>query len=200
MSDGWDAYADGWDTDEMVRAYAEAAFASLGPVLSKAGISPTGARAVDFGAGTGLLTERLARAGAEVVAVDTSSAMLAVLEDKIAQAGWSSVATTTDLDEVAPEHDLVVCSSVCAFLDDYPQTVADLVGLLRPGGLFVQWDWERAPGPAGDDDHGLTRAEIETTLRRAGLEAIEVGEAFAVDVGDAVMRPLIGHGRRPAAS
>ena len=166
--------------------------ASLQAVLGGAGIALGGSRVVDFGCGTGLLTERLVDHGAEVVAVDTSRAMLAVLDAKIVQHGWSTVTSTTELADVAPGHDLIVCSSVCSFLPDYPGTVGQLVGLLRPGGLFVQWDWE------GDgDEHGLGRDEVGDALRGAGLERIEVSTAFEIEVEDQVMRPLIGHGRRP---
>ncbi|RLE24984.1 MAG: hypothetical protein DRJ50_03810, partial [Actinobacteria bacterium] len=113
------------------------------------GIALAGARTVDFGCGTGLLTEQLVSAGAAVEAVDTSTEMLAVLDSKVAQHSWTTVGTGTEVPTTKQVFDLIVCSSVCSFLDDYPGTVADLVALLRPGGLFVQWDWERT----GDDPH-----------------------------------------------
>lgn len=192
-SDSWDAYAEGWDQDEAARAYAEAAFGSLVTVLAEADASIDGANVLDFGCGTGLLTERLVAAGASVHAVDTSAAMLAVLHDKMTDNGWTQVTTSADLTTVPGGRDLIVCSSVCAFLDDYPAAVADLVDLLAPGGLFVQWDWERA----GDDEHGLSRPEILAALDRAGLDRVVVDTAFTASVGDATMAPLIGHGRRP---
>jgi 2-polyprenyl-3-methyl-5-hydroxy-6-metoxy-1,4-benzoquinol methylase len=199
--DSWDEYAAGWDDDEAVRAYAAAAFASLCDVAADSGLALAGSRVVDFGAGTGQLTERLVEAGASVVAVDTSPAMLAVVDDKAARLGWSGVRTTTDLASVSPGHDLVVCSSVCAFLDDYPATMTQLAGLIRPGGLIVQWDWEReasdATGETGDESHGLTRAEVAGALDQAGLVQVTVETAFSVPMGDQRMEPLIGWGRRP---
>ena len=45
---------------------------------------PAGARVVDLGAGTGLLAEPLARAGARVVAVEPARAMLAVCAERVA--------------------------------------------------------------------------------------------------------------------
>lgn len=192
--ESWDAYADGWDQDEGARAYAEAAFASLLTVVAEAGVDLDGARVVDFGCGTGLMTERLVGVGASVHAVDTSPAMLAVLDAKVDERGWSQVTTGAEPPVAQGSHDLIVCSSVCSFLDDYPGTAAELVGLLRPGGLFVQWDWERS----GDDEHGLTRTEIQDALGRAGLDQVVVETAFSVSMGEATMEPLIGHGRAPA--
>lgn len=203
MADEWRDYADGWDDEPGTRAYADAAFSSLLPVLDRAGIELPDARVIDFGCGTGLLTEHLVGAGATVMAVDSSDTMLTVLRDKIARSGWTTVTASTDLASVAGDADLVVCSSVCSFLDDYPAAAAQLAGLLRPGGLFVQWDWEREEA----EDHGLTRTEITVALAGAGLDCVEVATAFevAVEMDDqaeeggpqsVVMRPLIGHGQR----
>lgn len=207
VSDEWDDWADDWDDDPAARTYAKAAFASLHPVLDRAGIDLAGARVIDFGCGTGLLTERLVAAGtAAVTGIDTSPAMLDVLRTKAADRAWTTVTTTTALAEAPTGNDLVVCSSVCSFLDDYPATAAELADLLRPGGLFVQWDWER-PEPSADDAgthdvdedaHGLTRSAIEGALTSAGLVDVEVATAFEIAFEGATMAPLIGHGRRPA--
>jgi RimJ/RimL family protein N-acetyltransferase len=188
----WDRYADGWDTDPATRAYASAAFASLGDVLRDRDIALDGARVIDFGCGTGLLTELLVAAGAAVEAVDTSPAMLDVVEAKIVANGWTGVTTGSRPVTGGAAADLVVCSSVCSFLDDYPAAVADLTGHLRAGGLFVQWDWERA----GDEAGGLTRTEIRRALTGAGLVGVTVGPAFSIAVDDQIMAPLMGHGHR----
>jgi len=189
----WDEYADGWDQDSGARVYAEAANRSLSGLLDASERSLDGSRVLDFGCGTGLLTERLVLAGASVHAVDTSPAMIAVLDRKIAQRGWTKVTTAADLPNEPESYDVIVCSSVCAFLDDYRGTVAELVALLRPGGLFVQWDWERTTGTS----HGLSRDEIEHVLGAVGLEETSVTTGFTEQVGEQVMRPLMGCGRRP---
>ncbi len=193
MSD-WDASAAEWDQDLAARQYSRAAFASLQEVLAGAQLTLQGAGVIDFGCGTGLLTEQLVEAGAErVIAVDTSPAMLAVLDAKVLDRGWTGVATSSGLPDVDIGCDLIVCSSVCAFLDDYPGAVVELVDRLRPGGLFVQWDWERAKG----DEHGLTRDEITQALAAADLVEVDVRVGFESDVDGHVMRPLMGVGLRP---
>lgn len=193
MGNEWDEYAKGWDDDPMARAYAAAAFSSLVELLPASDTTLERARVLDFGCGTGLLTEHLVAAGATVEAVDTSQAMLEALDAKILKHAWTTVRTYTDLPHDVAGFDLVVCSSVCSFLDDYPGTVAQLAAHLRPGGLFVQWDWERVD----DDPHGLSRDEIVDALTRAGLGRVSVTPAFAERVGDVVMQPLIGWGQRP---
>jgi len=187
-----DNHAQDWDDDTTARANAAAAFTSLQSVMQDASLPLDGADVIDFGCGTGLLTQRLVAAGATVEAVDTSPAMLNILNAKIVEHHWTNVRTSTALPLERFTFDLVVCSSVCSFLDDYPATISDLVSRLRPGGLFVQWDWERAD----QDPNGLTRKEILTAINAAGLLDITVSAAFTVEVNGQPMTPLIGHGRQ----
>lgn len=191
----WDEAAAGWDDSNAVRAYASAAFDSLREVASSHGITLDGLDVCDFGCGTGLLTERLAPISRSVDAIDASPAMLAVLAVKIAANSWSHVATMSDLPDGNERYDLIVCSSVCAFVDDYPATVRRLVGLLRSGGLFIQWDWEFDPND--NEPFGLTRTQISDALTNAGLAAVSVEDGFSVEVDDETMRPVRGSGARP---
>lgn len=192
--DEWDGLAESWDSDAGPRAYAAEAFASLVEMLDGDGPPLDGARVLDFGCGTGLLVEHLVGAGSTVVAVDTSVGMLDVLEAKVARHGWREVLTSTVLPGPSERFDLVVCSSVCSFLDDHPATVAELAARLAPGGRFVQWDWERTD----DRGHGLTRAEIADALVGAGLVDVEVRTAFTIVLDGQELSPLVGHGVAPS--
>ena len=191
----WDEAAATWDTDEVTRAYAAAAFASLERLLATEATSLDGARVLDFGCGTGLLTEQLASRCSAIDAVDASQSMLAVLAAKIEREGWQHVRALAEVPAESAPYNLVVCSSVCAFLDDYPAEVSRLAEGLRPGGLFMQWDWEL--DPADDEPFGMTRDGIRSGLTGAGLEVIQVETAFSVPIGEHTMRPLLGVGRKP---
>ena len=191
----WDAYAAGWDDDAAARAYAAAAFASLLDRAADVSFVIDGTDGCDFGCGTGLLTERLAGRCDHIDAVDTSPAMLAVLDAKVDRHGWTNVRTATALPQPPLPYDLVVCSSVCAFVDDYAATARRLVRRLRPGGLFVQWDWELDPDD--DEPHGLERDRIAEVLSDAGLAGVLVTTAFTVEVEHQSMSPLMGSGRTP---
>ena len=202
----WDSYADDWDEDEGARAYSQAAFELLTRLCADRSVRLVGARTCDFGCGIGLLTEKLAPVCAAVIAVDTSARMIDLLRRKIVRLGLTNVHTTTDAIEYAVRHDsalfgspfdLVVCSSVCAFLDDYPGAANTLVRLLRPEGLFVQWDWEL--DPHAREPFGLTREQVKAALLSAGLEAVQVTTAFEVSIGDKTVLPLMGVGQAPSA-
>jgi len=140
-----------------------------------------------------------------VVAADTSARMIEQLEDKMERLGLVNVQPTSygieelarrDPALVADGFDFVVCSSVCAFVDDYPGTVGNLVRLLRPRGIFVQWDWEF--NAQAKEPFGLTRDQIMEALSIAGLETIRIETAFEIHVGEKTMRPLMGSGQRSA--
>lgn len=192
----WDDEAATWDEGVLQRAYAAAAFESLQEkALGRAGLAIPGARICDFGCGTGLLTERLADLAAHIDGVDISTGMLAVLDAKASRNGWQHVHTHRAVPPGGAPYDLVVCSSVCAFLEDYPGAVRTLVQRLRPGGLFVQWDWELDPTEA--EPMGLSRAQIRAALDAAGLQQVVVDTGFEVTVEGRTMRPLMGSGQTP---
>jgi len=84
---------------------------------------------------------------------------------------------------------------VCAFVEDYAATVAQLVELLATGGLFVQWDWEL--DPEAEQAMGLSREAMATTLAAAGLEGISVDVGFEQPFEGQIMAPLMGVGHTP---
>jgi 2-polyprenyl-3-methyl-5-hydroxy-6-metoxy-1,4-benzoquinol methylase len=199
----WDEQAGTWDEDAAVRAYSEGAFSSLLRLAADGLLKLDGARILDFGCGTGLLTEKLSPRAESVVALDTSTAMIQVLNDKAAALGLANVETIAAPLQKAmsanprlfgQKFDLVACSSVLAFLDDYPETVRELGQLLCPGGVFVQWDWEL--DPTSEEPFGLTRFQIDRALAAAGLTNRIVDVAFDVEFEGEHMRPLMGFGVR----
>ncbi len=198
----WDDEAAGWDDDPAVRAYSRAAFRSLRAACDARAVSLRNTRVLDFGCGTGALAEAMSAVAREVVALDASPAMLAVLRTKIVQRPLPNVHAVlgglpASLDEPALQEpfDLITCASVCAFLDDYPTTASLLASRLAPGGLFVQWDW--ALDPSAEAPFGLTPDAICAALSGAGLRDVVVDVGFREAVGEAVMAPLRGIGRRP---
>ena len=193
MTDEWGEHAADWDGDAGPRTYAASASASLRAALEQRARTLDGMRVLDFGCGTGLLVEHLVDEVAAVDAVDPSTGMLAVVEAKVADRRWRTVRPLAQLPDPAGPYDLVVCSSVLGFVDDLGGTVRRLAAALAPGGLLVQWDWER-PDDDGDGDHGLTRAEVADALTAAGLVDVEVTDAFEIEIDGQAVRPLRGVG------
>ena len=193
MTTNWDEHASKWDHDERVRDYADKAFSSLITHVDVRGGAWQHKRLLDFGCGTGLLTEKLSPLLGDVMAVDTSPDMIDVLSNK----GLANVtAICADLNDEAVRSDatwfsgfdLIVASSVCGFLPDYPATLRVLAQTLNVTGQFVQWDWRAS----GDDDSGLTAQKISRAFEQAGLVNDHVGEAFTIPFDDEELTVLMG--------
>ncbi|MGH1347716.1 MAG: class I SAM-dependent DNA methyltransferase [Nannocystales bacterium] len=190
--DEWAESAASWDDDPHVQAYAEAALRTLLEVCRNENLSVGQARVLDFGCGTARLGRALAQQGADVVAFDTSPAMLDQLRARLTADGPATVTPVSALTEEHRDFDLIVASSVLGFVPDLTASVGDLAARLKPGGLLVQWDWEAKTG----DDDGLTPRAIEDAYADAGLALRSLETGFVADVEGTAMAPLMGVARR----
>lgn len=189
MSEGWDEYAEGWDSNDDVIDYSEKAFSSLSDVVNLNGL-----RVLDFGCGTGLLTEKISPLAKEIVALDSSAKMISILLAKrlpnvmiVQQELSKNLISENKL--FSEKFDLIVASSVCSFLPDFETTLAWLKFLLAPGGLFVQWDWLKT---GGSNDFGLSRKKIITAYDKVGLKPVFLEKVFSVDSSQGDMPVLMG--------
>ncbi|GLX79811.1 methyltransferase [Thalassotalea insulae] len=166
MSDSWDDYADGWDSNDSVISYAEKAYDALTNTLDI-----KDCRILDFGCGTGLLTEKMASQAKSIVALDPAKKMIAVLDNK----QLNNVITIADLlspklIETQPvlndKFDIIVASSALAFVPDHLETISQLKQLLKPGGYLLQWDWLKENDTAGS---GFSAQEIQQAYSHAGF-------------------------------
>ncbi len=190
----WDEMAAGWDTRADTRLYAERAFASwerkVAPLVSDLANS----RVLDFGCGTGLLTEKLAPICGHIVAVDTAAAMIDVLQDKVVEKRIGNITplvaaidaeTIRENSEFSEKFDLIVASSVCGFLPDYESSLRDLSSALNLGGLFVQWDWLSE----------MPIERIRNAYKALGLIDLGVEEVFAMTMDNESVPVVMGVAR-----
>jgi len=191
MGENWDKYAAEWDTDEDVIWYSKKAYNALSKVLKLEGLN-----VLDFGCGTGRLTERMSPIVSRVLAIDSSEKMISVLENKQLKnvetlAVELSKESIRANDLLHSKFDLIVASSVCAFLPDYESTLLLLKGLLKPNGIFVQWDWLKSNE---NSTTGFTKEMIESAFSKSGLKVLSITEAFTMDSNEALMKVLMGVG------
>ena len=189
MSESWDQYAEGWDSDEDVILYSEKAYSALAEI-----VSPEGLNILDFGCGTGLLTARMAPIANRILALDSSAKMISVLKNKKlrnvdALSVELSEETVKANDLLHSKFDLIVASSVCTFLPDYESTLQLLKTLLNPNGLFIQWDWLKTDG---DSDFGFTEEIIESAFLNADLKVLSITKAFSLERNEGAMQVLMG--------
>jgi 2-polyprenyl-6-hydroxyphenyl methylase / 3-demethylubiquinone-9 3-methyltransferase len=157
----------------------------------------SGKRVLDMGCGAGLLAEPLARLGGTVTGVDAAHENVVVAQDHAQQSGLIIRYCCGEVDAVKGEtFDLITCLEVIEHVADPASFIAQLAGLLAPGGLMVLSTPNRTPLskialinigetvggiPPGthDWDKFLTPDELAAHIRAAGLTvADQRGLAF----------------------
>jgi SAM-dependent methyltransferase len=158
---------------------------------------PRGAQWIDVGCGSGAFTDLLYQrcAPAEVQGVDPSDAQLAFARERasVRDAGFQ-VGDATALPFADNRFDAAVMALVIFFVPDPTKGVAEMVRVVRPGGIVAAYAWDMTGGGfpfepirIGLRDFGFTPlsppsvdASRMTALRdlwaAAGLESIETRE------------------------
>lgn len=164
-----------WDDPEHVARSAQiaAAIAVAVPI-------PAGARALDYGCGTGLNTWPLAARLAHVTLADTSTGMLEVVRERIAERpdGDRFEAVRLDLtrDVLRPgDFDLVYAVMSLHHIDPLEPVLAQFAAGLRPGGWLAVADLDSDPGGAFHDErgaahHGFDRQALGELIVAAGFD------------------------------
>jgi len=191
LSNEWDEYAENWDLDPIVEKYAKNAFSVLVDNINIDGLT-----VLDFGSGTGALTQLISPAVKSIVAIDPSTEMIKYLHKKalsnvIAIADYLSEELVKDCPELAAKFDLIVASSVCSFLPDYEETLGLLKSLLKEGGVFVQWDWL-----SNDDssDMGLSEKRVKQAFIVNDFVNISITSPFTMSSSKGKMPVLMAIG------
>ncbi len=97
-----------------------------------------GKRAIDVGCGAGLLTEPLARMGAEATGIDAAPENIAAAQAHAASQGLSISYRATGVESLdAKPFDLVTCMEVIEHVTDPALFVHGLAKVLAPDGLMI---------------------------------------------------------------
>lgn len=139
-------------------------------IIAQAGVGPDD-RVVDLGCGTGQISLPLAQRGAQVLAIDVSSAMITRLQSEARRLGVAALdGLAMPIEEVVlpPESvDLVVSSYALHHLRDADKArlVTAAYGWLRPGGRLVIADMMFGRGGSGRD-RAIIRSKVAALARK----------------------------------
>ncbi|MCR9939235.1 class I SAM-dependent methyltransferase [Vibrio antiquarius] len=191
MAQDWDGLAKNWESNPATEQFAQSVFEQLQQLTQLDGI-----KVLDFGCGTGQLSQRLSPMVKDIVALDASEAMIEEL-DKKELANVEPVVDALSRGLVAQhpafrgQFDLVVASSVLAFVEDLDVSLKISHSLLNHGGYFVHFDWI-----AESEQDGFTLAKSKRALKDAGFTEVESQHVFDITSDGKTMSVLMGLGRR----
>ncbi|MDG3434437.1 class I SAM-dependent methyltransferase [Vibrio parahaemolyticus] len=191
MAQDWDGLAKNWESNPATEQFAQSVFAQLQQLTQLDGI-----KVLDFGCGTGQLSQLLSPIVKDIVALDASEAMIEEL-DKKELLNVEPVVDALSRGLVAQhpafrgQFDLVVASSVLAFVDDVESSLDIAHSLLNEGGYFVHFDWV-----AESEQDGFTLSRSENALSNAGFVDVEAKKVFDITSDGQTMSVLVGVGRR----
>ena len=184
----FDARAATWDEDPAKRRRAaEIAAAIRARVKLSADM-----KALEYGAGTGLLSFELADALGSIVLTDNSIGMLDVARAKIA-ARCTDQMTVRSLDlTVDPlpveRFDLVYSMMTLHHVPDTTSLLDKLHALLRPRGYLCVADLDAEDGSfhgtAVNVHHGFDRNALGASLRTVGFEDVQFSTCFEIPRGE----------------
>jgi predicted TPR repeat methyltransferase len=164
------------------------------------------ARVLEYGAGTGLVTQALHDRVGPVTLADNSPGMRAVLQEKIAAGALPEGARVWDLDlegQPAPDErfDLVVSSMVMHHVGDLPTVLAGFARLLDARGHLCLADLDSEDGSFHTYEfgghHGFDRDEVAAALEAAGFTRVTVGDCTEIHRDGRVYPIFLATGARP---
>jgi 2-polyprenyl-6-hydroxyphenyl methylase/3-demethylubiquinone-9 3-methyltransferase len=155
-----------------------------------------GARALDVGCGGGILSESLARAGANVIAIDLAPAVLDIARLHLHESGVAVDYRDTSVETLAAEmpaaFDVIACMEMLEHVPDPGSVIRACATLLKPGGSLFVSTLNRTPLAFGAAILGaehvlkllprgthhyeqfLKPSEIAAELRASGLVLVDV--------------------------
>jgi 2-polyprenyl-6-hydroxyphenyl methylase/3-demethylubiquinone-9 3-methyltransferase len=152
-----------------------------------------GLRILDIGCGAGILSEPLARLGADVIGIDPAEENIEIAKAHADESGVEvdyRATTAEDLAAGGERFDIVLAMEVVEHVVDVPEFVATCTSMVKPGGLMIAATLNRTmksfalaivgaeyilrwvPRGTHQWDKFVTPDELEAALESGGLDVI----------------------------
>jgi 2-polyprenyl-6-hydroxyphenyl methylase/3-demethylubiquinone-9 3-methyltransferase len=183
-----------WDPNGPQRPLHELNPARLGYIAGRCKLR--GARVLDVGCGAGLLSEALAREGAQVTALDLSPELVEIAKLHLLESGLRVDYRLQSVEDIAAQmpgtFDAITCMEMLEHVPDPGSVLTACASLLKPGGKLFVSTLNRTPAafavaivgaeylagllPKGTHDYKsfIRPAELGAWLRDAGLQLEDV--------------------------
>ena len=144
---------------------------------------------LDFGCGSGLVSMHLYQEVGSLVMMDSSTGMLEILQEKIAQHGVTNmqVVNSSVLESLpdAESFDVIFMNNVLHHIDDVTGFLGALCRKLKPGGHLCLGDLKKEDGTFHEDNTGVKHFGFEVlklgpVLKASGLTDLRWEDYFVV--------------------
>lgn len=144
--------------------------------------------AMDFGCGTGLVSIPLAGEIGKIIALDSSSGMLEVLQEKITKQNITNIEThcaEIENAELPSNFDLIFTSMALHHITDTEPVLQRFSELIKPGGTVAIADLDAEDGsfhkPGSEEKHhGFDRDKLEKDLIRYGFTKVSFSTVHSI--------------------
>ena len=184
MTDLFEAKAADWDANDRRTRLA----AAIGATMLEHVQLHEHMKVMDFGAGTGLIAAQIAPLVEQLVAVDTSPAMLEKLAAKAELEGRVETVCRDILEQpLDTRFDLIVSAMTLHHVEDTPRLLQRFNQQLKPSGKLALADLDKedgsfhAEGTEGIYHFGFDRDELRAELESQGFEQIEFLTAHTME-------------------
>lgn len=198
----FDERAKDWDTPDKVRRAEEVAAAIAAAVPMTRSM-----RAIEIGAGTGLLGLHFADRVGSLLLTDPAAGMLEVAGEKLRRGGMANVSTRRfELTADPPpdgSFDLAISLLALHHIKDTAAAVRALYALLGPGGRLAMADLDTEDGTfhsaeaEGIHHLGFDRGAIATLAREAGFADVRFSTATRIEEDGRTYPLFLLTARRP---
>ncbi len=179
--------ARGWDSNNIHVQRSEAIAKNL---LARIPVQP-GMKALEFGAGTGILSFMLAEHLNSITMMDSASEMVAVMQEKVDAAGdLNLMPVLFDLTKNTLEgetFDLIFSQMALHHVEDILGIIHTFYALLNDGGRLAIADLYLEDGSfhgAGFDGHnGFDVLALEKQMKQAGFQSVQTETCFTMQKG-----------------
>jgi predicted TPR repeat methyltransferase len=176
MADLFKEKAQDWDASDKKTRLA----ASIGGAMLQRLQLDESMNAMDFGAGTGLITSQIAARVGHIAAVDTSQAMLQKLADKPELEGKVEIVCQDITDQpLDTRFDVIVSAMALHHVEDTAKAIRRFADHLNESGMLALADLDKEDGsfhPAeavGVFHHGFEREALGALLEENGFDQVE---------------------------
>jgi ubiquinone/menaquinone biosynthesis C-methylase UbiE len=181
----FDIKASDWDKNPMHWGRSNAI---AGKIVQLIPLKP-GFRALEYGAGTGILSFLLRKHLGEITLMDSSREMIRIIDEKIAATGISKMKTFFfDLEQSDfrnGKFDFIFSQMVLHHVADIDNIIAKFSDLLNPGGFLAIADLYPEDGSFHGEGfmghNGFDPDELSEIIHQNGFTDISYSECFAVN-------------------